>query len=161
MECPDTLREILSYLSFTDLLTLMTTNKEFHRGIIELDVYQEFREYCKQYDKLDWEQLLKNNYTKLFRYLYISGIEHENCFEFACCHGNLQLAQWLYSMGNVDIHYGDEFVFREVCARGYLEIAKWLFSLGAVDIHARQDLPFRWALHNNQSEMMGWLCSLE
>ena len=51
-------------------------------------------------------------------------------FQWNCGKGNLIVAQWLYSLGGVDIHADNEYAFRWSCRNGHLIVAKWLYSLG-------------------------------
>ena len=54
-----------------------------------------------------------------------------------CFHGYLSIAQWLYSLGDIDIHAfdinihdGGDYVFHQAYINGHLLVAQWLFSLG-------------------------------
>jgi hypothetical protein len=47
------------------------------------------------------------------------------------------IAQWLYSLGDIDIHAfdinihdGGDYVFHQAYINGHLLVAQWLFSLG-------------------------------
>ena len=74
------------------------------------------------------------------------------------------MAQWLISIGGVNIHINKEEAFVMSCLYGYLEIAQWLVSLGGVDIHAQNDILFKKETGNNmvlrekeRQEVLQWL----
>ena len=160
MECRDTLTEILSFLPCNDIITSMTTNKDFYVSVGSLPVYKEFKEYSTKHGKLNWSLMMASGYTKLFCYSYNSGSENQYWFQFASINGHLNVAQWLYSIGNIDIHINDEEVFRRVCKIGYLIMAKWLYSLGGINIYAKNDCAFRWAVDNGHAQVAEWLYSI-
>jgi hypothetical protein len=83
-------------------------------------------------------------------------------FRRACKNCHLETAQWLVSLGGVDIHADDDFVFYAACGNGHLEMAQWLMSLGGVDIHNTYASAC-YVVHNNHDdwEMARWLLSLE
>jgi len=84
--------------------------------------------------------------------------EHINSyFSESCKNGHLEMAQWLYSFGGVDIHANNEKAFRFACYRGHLEVAQWLYSLGGVDIHAHNDTAFTMCNYI----IKNWLYSLD
>lgn len=56
-------------------------------------------------------------------------------FENACINNHLDVAQWLFSQCNINIHHNNEYFFRLSCACGCLEIVQWIFSQGNVDIN--------------------------
>ena len=59
-----------------------------------------------------------------------------DAFRYSCDYGNIEIAKWLYSLGNVNIHANNDYAFRYSCDNGHIEIAKWLYSLGGINIHA-------------------------
>jgi len=59
----------------------------------------------------------------------------EYAFRCAFYHGHLEIAKWLYLLGNeigypVNIHTDNEYAFTSACKNGHLEISKWLYLLG-------------------------------
>jgi hypothetical protein len=40
--------------------------------------------------------------------------------------------QWLYSLGNVDIHAENEYAFRYGCLDGHLLLPQWLYSFEGI-----------------------------
>ena len=89
-----------------------------------------------------------------------SQCDSQKAFASECKEGHLELAQWLVSLGGVDIHAYDEGAFRGACYKGHLELAQWLVSLGGVDIHAYDEGAFRGACYNGHLELAQWLVSL-
>lgn len=71
----------------------------------------------------------------------------------------MEIANWLYSFGGIDIHHDNDEVFRWSCGLGQLEVAQWLYSLGNVDIHARKDFAFRSSCANGNLHIAKWLYS--
>jgi hypothetical protein len=55
-------------------------------------------------------------------------------FKGLCDNGYLPTAQWLYKLGDVNIHADYESAFQWTCKNGHLETAKWLYNLGNIDI---------------------------
>ncbi len=80
-----------------------------------------------------------------------------------CCHGHLQLAQWLISVKpNINISAENEDVFRYACSQGYLQVAQWLLSVKPdINISAKNEDAFRWACHNGYLQVAQWLLSIK
>jgi hypothetical protein len=97
-------------------------------------------------------------------------------FGSVCSRGHLELAQWLWFLGGVDVHVGHDFPFRSACwqnhlevgvdvhacnddafvitcERGHLKVAQWVWSLGGVDVHVKHDFSFRSACWQNHLEV--------
>ena len=98
-------------------------------------------------------------------------------FVWNCQNGYLTVAQWLYSLSDVNIHVIDEYAFRRSCSNGHLTVAKWLYSLGEeidqtdsyelaskkqcrVNIHTNEEYAFRWSCANGHLTVAKWLYSL-
>jgi hypothetical protein len=77
-----------------------------------------------------------------------------------CKQGNLNVVQWIYSLGDMNIHVKNESPFRIACFNGHLKMAQWIYSLGGVDIHIVDDSPFGNACINGQLEVAQWIYSL-
>jgi hypothetical protein len=116
-------------------------------------------------------------------------ISNQDKFLKSCKDGNLEMAQWLYSLDNDNIinsyKYKDEIIsdvcenghlevaqwlfyigypienisFIRACQRGHLEVAQWLYSLG-VDIHSNSNKSFCYACRFGKLEIAQWLWSL-
>jgi len=61
---------------------------------------------------------------------YLSDNSNQQKFNFLCKIGSFEVAQWLHSLGDVDIYNLDEYAFKMACKNGHLEVAQWLWSLG-------------------------------
>jgi uncharacterized protein len=78
-------------------------------------------------------------------------------FQQLCEQGQLSVAQWLYSSGDIDIHAEDDNAFRGACRAGQLQIAQWLYNLGNIDIHASDEEAFRLACIHGHLSIAQWL----
>ena len=87
-------------------------------------------------------------------------IQTKGVFQMSCEEGRIDLAQWLHSLGGIDIHYADDMAFRATCENGHINIAKWLYSFGSVDIHVYNDISFWRTCVNGHVELAKWLYSL-
>jgi hypothetical protein len=83
--------------------------------------------------------------------------DKNDAFRYACYEGHLKVAQWLHSLGDVDIYAQDNDVFMWTCFNGHLKVAQWLVSLGGVDINENA---FRFACYDGHLEVAQWLVSL-
>jgi hypothetical protein len=93
----------------------------------------------------------------------LGGVDiHVNyeAFLWSCCNGMLEVAQWLWGLGGVDIHSSGDEAFRLSCSNGKLEVAQWLWGLGGVDIHASGDDAFWTACSLGELEVARWLVSV-
>lgn len=73
---------------------------------------------------------------------------------------HLEVAKWLYSLGCINIHLGNEYIFRYACKNGHLEVAKWLYSIGNIYIQADNDDAFRYACIKGHTDVARWLVSI-
>jgi len=107
-----------------------------------------------------------------FQYLLDQGadihaIANKKVFRWACKNGYLEVAKWLWQLGNeisspINIHAHDEYAFRYACEKGHLEIAQWLHLLGnklssPIDIHAYNEHAFECACEKGHLEIAKWL----
>ena len=112
----------------------------------------EFIDLCQKNNDLETITCFFNTHN--------SEIDDEYVFENICENGNLEIAQWLYSLGTIDIHANNDFPFRFACKYGHTEIVKWLHSLGGIDIHMDDDFPYRYACQEGHLEMVQWIYSM-
>ena len=84
----------------------------------------------------------------------------EFTFRHACRNGYLDVAKWLYSLGNVYIDVFNDYAFRHACKNGHLKVARWLFSLGTINIHAKKDSAFKLSCENEHLDVVKWLASI-
>jgi len=91
---------------------------------------------------------------------YFVDKTNQDKFNWACEKGHLEVAQWLYSLGDVNIHIFNEYPFRWACQKGHLEVAQWLYSLGDVNIHINDEEAFICTCRNGHLEVAQWLYSL-
>jgi hypothetical protein len=78
-------------------------------------------------------------------------------FQTCCSRRHFEVAQWLASLGGVDVHANINSDFWLACVFGKLQAAQWLWSLGGVDIHADKDKVFRDTCENRHREVARWL----
>ena len=52
----------------------------------------------------------------------------------ACCKGSLDVAKYLYSIGEYDIYKNNNEFFKWTCFYGQTKVADWLYSLGGIDL---------------------------
>jgi len=107
-------------------------------------------------DSLELKNIDKDN---IILYYLVNNTNKEK-FGWVCKEGHLEVAQWLYTLGDVNIYSNDEYPFRTACFYGHLEVAQWLYTLGDVNIHLHNECAFRWACQNGHLEVAQWLYSL-
>jgi len=86
--------------------------------------------------------------------------QNDSAFRESCTHGHLDIAQWLYTLGNINVHQQDDHNFHWSCAYGKLNVAKWLYSLENVDIHAYNDFAFRCNCVSGHLDVAKWLINI-
>lgn len=97
--------------------------------------------------------------------LYDEGdrsMEYDNdTFVKICSFGRLDIAQWLYSTGNIDIHTDDEKPFRLSCCCGRKDIAQWLYELNEdINTSVWNHEAFRCACYFKRIDVVQWLCTI-
>ena len=113
--------------------------------------------------------LCNNNYSiKIIKWFQqISNIDinsidnfSEDVFIQICQNGELDKAQYLHSLGGVDVNANDDAAFRIACQYGHFELVRWLHSLGSVNINAIDDIAFYFACSKGHGLIARWLHSL-
>lgn len=84
----------------------------------------------------------------------------DDMFVGVCGQGRLDIAQWLYNSGLVDINANKGQALISTCGNNHLHIAKWLHSNGA-NINIQDDEAFIIACKNGHMEMAKWLYDLD
>jgi hypothetical protein len=94
---------------------------------------------------------------------YVNMNANEQLFATACNNDLIIRTKLLVERPNINIHAGDDFIFRIVCRRNHYRVAKWLLKIcqqpeyGYIDIHSRQNDAFYGCLNN--SKMISLLLS--
>ena len=93
---------------------------EFNPNINYSELYKNTCIFARRANLI--ELCYKNNY--IFEKNVINDV-----FCIACRNGQIEIAKWLYSLGNVNIHTCNEQPFRWACYNGKIETAQWLSCL--------------------------------
>ena len=127
-----------------------------------------------------------NDYIDKAKKLVFLGVDHtcqDNlAFNSACLFGNIEIAKWLYSLGDVDVNIG----FIASCRNGYFPLAQllwssndvskeslqeaflycglhdmkytlWVYNLGQIDINKNNDLIFKSCCEIKNISVSKWL----
>ena len=102
---------------------------------------------------------IKSNNLEVVQYIYSLSEKYFNClkangylyFEAACRNGNLEMAQWLHSVCEVNIHSppgspreGKHPLFEVVCNSGNIDLVEWVYSMGDTpDVFTTPHLPVK------------------
>ena len=90
--------------------------------------------------------------------LWFEEVDLFNSMLSAACCNSLEMAQWVYSLGELDHHWKEEEAFCNACQTS-LELAQWVWSLGGVDHHVSNNMAFFSAL-SHSLQMAKWVYSL-
>jgi hypothetical protein len=80
----------------------------------------------------------------------------DSAFSRACYSGNMELVQWLYGLGGINIHSAFDEPFINACGQN-LEMAQWLYNFGEINIHTKKDKPFNNACIFGHLDIAQWL----
>jgi len=134
---------------------------DLNNPVLEWLMIRETKDDKEIKEKLSLESLELKDINKDNIILYsIINKSNQDKFIWVCERGYLKVAQWLYSLGGVDIHIYDEHPFGLACWNGHLEVARWLYSLGDVNIHINDEEAFICTCRNGHLEVAQWLYSL-
>ena len=103
-----------------------------------------------------------NNHIETAKWL----LEQYNClsthyvsiFFYSCYHGHTEISQWIFDLVQqknltpINIHYDDEFLFRNCCRHARYEIIAWLLNF-SINIHAHNDEAFRLCCEHGHLDM--------
>jgi hypothetical protein len=83
----------------------------------------------------------------------------DDAFCFACYHGHLDVAQWLYK---IDTRItASHCAFSWACRNGHLAVAQWLLQVKPdMNVSACDEYAFCWASANGYLEMAQWLIQI-
>ena len=160
----DLYSELISQLELIEQLKFRCTSR-FHLNRINSDILKELFDFKTNHskDKINFINVCRSGYLNLAKFLYTMDTnicaKNESAFRWSCHHGHIEIAKWLYSLGDVNIHVENECSFRLSCLSGHIEVAKWLYELG-VDVHAKNECAFRWSCQNGHIEIAKWLYEL-
>ena len=86
------------------------------------------------------------------------NVNNDYGFFWACQRGKLNLAKYLYSLGNVNVNntYNGS-AFNIACAENHLELAKWLYSLGDIYLHSGLSEGFIISCLKNHHDIYRWM----
>lgn len=95
-----------------------------------------------------------NGHLLVVQWIYesigVTNFQLQTAFDISCCNGQLEIAQWLHSLGKVNVHAKDDFAFRFSCGNGFLKV---------VNIHAENDDAFIQS-KSKHPDVASWLQSL-
>jgi len=98
----------------------------YQKGYGRNEIYDDFNaDYNKWMKSIYWVPKDDDyNNDKVDEYRFIQFTKH---FKYACVHGYLEMAQWLYGLNQICIHeHNLHEIYLEVCQNGQLEVLKWL-----------------------------------
>lgn len=85
---------------------------------------------------------------------------NEIAFRNSCRNKHIEVAKWLYSLGEIDIHVMDDFAFKWSCKNNDIEMVKWLYSLGEIDIQKNDDFIFIYCCKNMKIIIAKWMSGI-
>lgn len=127
-------------------------------GMVNIHVWNDyaFKKACVNghTDIVKWLKSLETTHGKF-------NVDLNDLFRICCEKGYGELVQYIYSIGDVDIHAKSEYAFRISCENGYINLAKWLWELdGKIDVHELSNHAFNGACLHGHFEIAKWLWSL-
>jgi hypothetical protein len=116
-----------------------------------------FRKLCKESKYIEIYKLIRLSDCIIFKRL---------CFDYACKHGYIDIAQWIFNNYFVDYssnEYFSEYLYGllyHVCDNGHLEIAKWLVQIKP-DIFQNDYIShFNLACKKGYFHIAQWICEI-
>ena len=137
---------------------LKSLNRTINTDYKSLRFFSSIKEACIASSLID--MLIFNKYTF-----------NQHDFELACRHASLSTMQYIYGLGGIDIHNGNdhEIPFLFTCVSGDLEKAEWVYNIGLdnetrggrkINIHGHEERPFKDACRSGNFELVKWLWNL-
>jgi hypothetical protein len=117
---------------------------------------EKFELYCKEHN------IIHNFTGKCFHEIFLrNNFDEKQIFIVVCYYGLLEVAKWIYSSCNINVHVFNDEAFKCSCYNGHLEVAKWLYyDVGDINIHIENDYVFIMSCSNGHLEVAKWLYSL-
>jgi hypothetical protein len=100
----------------------------------------------------------KYDFNNKFIYSVLE-ISNQIKFKIACQSGHLEIAKWLYSNSDINLHNKDDEAFKLSCLNGNTKTAQWLYSLDTIDINF--NLIFKEVCSNNKLSTVEWIYSIQ
>jgi len=79
------------------------------------------------FDEINYCNIKSDN---IFLYYIIYNKTNQEKFNQACWSGHINSAQWLYTLGDVDINRLPDYVFITACENGHIKLIQWLYTHG-------------------------------
>jgi hypothetical protein len=158
-------RRLWKVMSDTPVYTWLKPDVELTSSMeAKDDMYHLFQSYSFPRDAHTcFEKACRDGNVQLAKWVYSLGeinLTDMCLFEAACNDGKLEVAKWLHSIGHGDCSANNGFVFAQACYLNQLEVAKWLYSLDEVNIHFRHEYAFRYSCAYGHLEVAQWLHSI-
>ena len=80
-----------------------------------------------------------------------------------CESGNVNEVKHIYNLykNKIDLHHGNEYIFKYCCTHGFLDIAQFLFDTdNTINIRSEDDYAFRWSCINGYLDVAKWLIEI-
>ena len=167
---------IAFYLNYNSIILpkWVIRNKSFNKSVIFGNL-----EVCKHlYHKISTESANNNTHDEdishdpgyriesreyWLNYIGDQNIADNQGFHLACCNNKLDIAKFIYSLGNFNKIFGYTHAFNGTCENGHINMAKWLYSFGQIHNTPNKfnyDDSFTYCCKNNHIELAQWLISV-
>lgn len=154
--------EIKKHLLLKDRLKLVQCNKEYYNYLSD-DIIKEYRIMINKRENIKdiFKEACYNNLVNLAKYWKENSGKrknkyYKNIFMGTCALGQLDTAQWLYSLNKIVLNTCRDLIYSISC-NNHIEVGKWLYSLG---VKPSLD-SFKIACRNGHMEIVKWIYSLE
>lgn len=90
-------------------------------------LYKKMFEVSCTHGNFNNAKLLYNDYSNIIN---IDNENNDYIFRICCQKNYFEIAKWLISVLNINIHSYYDYAFKKACMKGHYDIAKWLFHIG-------------------------------